>query len=61
MGFALITAIGGGTIAVLMGIMMIWFLLLLILPKSKKSISLGPILLGVFTGVAVLIYPIKPF
>jgi len=63
MGFALITAIGGGTIAVLMGIYDDMVFAVADFTKNpKKSISfLGPILLGVFTGVAVLIYPIKLF
>ena len=39
MGFALITAIGGGTIAVLMEFMMIWFCSCRLYKKSKKSIS----------------------
>lgn len=62
-GFALITAIGGGTMAILLGIYDDIIIAIADFRKNfKKSISyLAPLVLGMLVGIAIMIYPVTLF
>ena len=62
-GFALITAIGGGTMAILLGVYDDIIIAIADFRKNfKKSIGyLAPLVLGMLVGIAAMIYPVTLF